>query len=60
MSEMETAEIEWCEVPGCVRPVKFHPGGLHLTIDGHEFVTPDARPSYLRPVEVEVTSGEPT
>jgi hypothetical protein len=39
---------EWCEMPGCVRPVTFHPGGLHLTVTGREFATAAVRPSYLR------------
>lgn len=30
-------DTEWCTTPDCVRPVTFHPGGVHLTETGREF-----------------------
>jgi len=30
-------DTEWCTVRGCVRPVTYHPDGLHLTENGREF-----------------------
>lgn len=41
----EGTEIQWCGAPGCVRPVTYHPAGMHLTEQGVEFSDqPPARP----------------
>lgn len=54
MNDFECFGIVWCSTPGCVRPVSYHPDGMHLTEDGLEFSdeTPTApRPRGLRLVQ---------
>lgn len=38
--DITTDDTEWCITLGCVRPVSYHPGGMHLTEDGREFGNP--------------------
>lgn len=52
LTDEDTAEdAGWCAVTDCVRPVTFHPGGLHLTIDGQEFDSAPSRQFRLRLIE---------
>jgi hypothetical protein len=47
MSDVEPL-TEWCPILGCTRPTH-PPGGMHLTIDGHEFRHPRPEISVVVP-----------
>lgn len=47
--------IVWCPTPGCVRPVSYHPDGMHLTEDGLEFTDRPPRTRWLTIIR----GGEP-
>jgi hypothetical protein len=51
-------DIQWCTTPGCVRPVTFHPGGMHLTEDGREFTGQDPQPRRRLTLITSTTSGD--